>query len=140
MKCLYCGSEKVVKNGHRVCDRIHRVQCYRCNNCNKQFVENKNPLGNKKHSDETKYIALKFHHEGLSYKCLATVLGINSTSLILYWDMRDKELAKPMKKDDKKLQQLVAELRETCQKKLQETYKNMRYYKQFLKVLDKVFP
>jgi AcrR family transcriptional regulator len=35
MKCLYCQSEQLSKNGHR-----RGKQCYRCKECGKQFVEN----------------------------------------------------------------------------------------------------
>jgi AcrR family transcriptional regulator len=36
MKCIYCHSEQLSKNGHR-----RGKQCYRCKDCGKQFVETK---------------------------------------------------------------------------------------------------
>ncbi len=75
MKCKWCGSEKVVKNGHK---RDGRQQ-WLCRECGRQMVERPK---RKKMTEEEIKMAVKMRDEGMSYRAIARVMGYSLTAVI----------------------------------------------------------
>lgn len=75
MNCPRCASDKVVKNGHR-----NGKQSYLCQNCRRQFQENPE-LG---YSAEVKALCIKMSLNGMGFRAIERVTGINHNS-VLNW-------------------------------------------------------
>ena len=80
--CLYyvgkpkeeCASIKISKNGHH-----HGKQNYLCKSCGRQFVESYDPKG---YSDDVKQLCLKMYLNGMGFRGIERVTGINHNTII----------------------------------------------------------
>jgi transposase-like protein len=73
MSCPHCASAQVVKNGQR-----NGKQSYLCCNCRRQFRENPE-LG---YSAEVKALCVKMSLNGMGFRAIERVTGINHNSVI----------------------------------------------------------
>ncbi len=93
MKCVYCESEGVVKNGKdQASGQI--IQTYRCNECGRRFNERSGtPMSRLRTSSETKAthkdcaLAMKVRSEGLGIRATGRVLEKSPASIIT-WEKR----------------------------------------------------
>ena len=74
MKCPKCASIKISKNGHH-----HGKQNYVCKSCGRQFVESYDPKG---YSDDVKQLCLKMYLNGMGFRGIERVTGINHNTII----------------------------------------------------------
>jgi transposase-like protein len=74
MNCTYCKSDKVVKNGYR-----KGKQSYLCRSCHRQFRENPQPQS---YSAEVKELCVKMSLNGMGFRSIERVTGINHNSVI----------------------------------------------------------
>lgn len=74
MNCPHCGSGKVVKNGHR-----QGKQSYLCRGCERQFRENPSP---RSYSADVKDLCIKMSLNGMGFRGIERVTGINHNSVI----------------------------------------------------------
>ena len=83
MNCLYCQSERTVKNGAKTLKTGQRVQNYLCHECGRQFNERSGtPMAHLKTPVETVELAIKVRGEGLGLRATARVLGKSPGSII----------------------------------------------------------
>ncbi len=69
MKCVYCGSEKTVKNGKS----NQGKQRYLCKECGKIFVENPE---RRHYLDDLKKIAIRLYTDGVEIAVIASSLEV----------------------------------------------------------------
>ncbi|MDM7273048.1 MAG: IS1 family transposase [Sulfurihydrogenibium azorense] len=69
MKCVYCSSEKIVKNGKS----NQGKQRYLCKDCGKIFVDNPQ---RRHYSDELKKIAIRLYTDGVEIAVIARSLEV----------------------------------------------------------------
>ena len=74
MKCPKCESTQISKNGHR-----RGKQAYICKHCTRQFLESYSPQG---YSDEVKQLCLKMYVNGMGFRAIERVTGINHNTVI----------------------------------------------------------
>jgi transposase-like protein len=74
MKCPRCNSTQISKNGRR-----NGKQNYLCKQCNRQFLESYETKG---YSDDTKIICLRMHENGMGFREIERVTGINHNTII----------------------------------------------------------
>jgi transposase-like protein len=84
MKCVYCESEHVVKNGKdQASGQI--IQTYRCNECGRRFNERSStPMSRLRTSPETIALAMKVRSEGLGIRVTDRVLEKSPASIITW--------------------------------------------------------
>lgn len=88
MNCIYCQSERVVKNGTKRLKTEQVVQNYLCNACGRRFnARSGTPMARLRTPVETVEMALKVRGEGLGVRATARVLG-KSPSSITDWEER----------------------------------------------------
>ena len=82
MKCVYCESERVVKNGKdQACGQI--IQTYLCKDCRRRFNERSGtPMARLRTSAETIALAMKVRSEGLGIRATGRVLEKSGGSII----------------------------------------------------------
>jgi transposase-like protein len=87
MKCVYCESERVVKNGKDLA-RGQVIQTYRCNECGRRFNEHSGtPMARVRTAPEVISMAMKARSEGLGIRATGRVLGKSPASIIT-WEER----------------------------------------------------
>ncbi len=74
MICPECKSTQISKNG-----RHHGKQNYICRHCGRQFVESYTPKG---YSDDVKQLCLKMYLNGMGFRGIERVTGINHNTII----------------------------------------------------------
>ena len=74
MKCPRCESTQISKNGHH-----HGKQNYVCKHCGRQFVESYSRQG---YSDDAKQLCLKMYLNGMGFRGIERVTGINHNTII----------------------------------------------------------
>ena len=74
MKCPNCQSDKIRKNGHR-----RGKQNYHCKECDRQFIGKYTKRG---YSKETKKSCLKMYVNGLGFRAIERVTGVNHNTVI----------------------------------------------------------
>jgi|SRR5687767_7597887 len=75
-RCLYCGrEEQVIKAGSNQTGS----QRMRCKSCQRYFTPNPKPMG---HSPKLKAQAMQLCMEGLSFRAIGRLLGVNYQSVI----------------------------------------------------------
>lgn len=85
MKCPNCQSDKIRKNGHR-----RGKQNYHCKKCDRQFIEQYTKRG---YSREIKENCLKMYVNGLGFRAIERVTGVNHNSVIRW--VRKSAIALP---------------------------------------------
>lgn len=85
MDCPDCKSSKAVKNGHR-----QGKQSYLCRDCGRQFRKNPQFQG---YSAEVKDLCVKMSLNGMGFRDIERVMGINHNSVINW--VRQAEAAIP---------------------------------------------
>jgi transposase-like protein len=75
IKCIHCGSEKVVKNGKRKSG----VQCLLCRKCKKAFQQEYTSNGAK---PETKEMIIKMSLNGSGIRDISRVLKVSQGTVI----------------------------------------------------------
>ena len=85
MKCPNCQSTKIRKNGHR-----RGKQNYQCKECDRQFIEEYTSVG---YSSEIKENCLKMYVNGLGFRAIERVTGVNHNTVIRW--VRKSALALP---------------------------------------------
>jgi transposase-like protein len=88
VKCVYCASERVVKNGKgRANAQI--IQRYLCKECGKRFNERSGtPMARVRTAPEVISMAMSMRTEGLGIRATGRVLGKPSGSSIINWEKR----------------------------------------------------
>jgi transposase-like protein len=82
MKCVYCESEKVVKNGKNQSGG-KSIQRYLCRGCGRRSNERSGtPIANLQTPVETIALAMKARSEGLGIRATGRVLGVAANSVI----------------------------------------------------------
>jgi transposase-like protein len=76
MQCQHCQSNNTVKNGRR-----KGVQSYLCRTCGRQFRETHAQQG---YSIEVKDHCLKLYLNGLGFRAIERVTGVNHNTVILW--------------------------------------------------------
>jgi AcrR family transcriptional regulator len=74
IKCPYCHSESISKNGHR-----NNKQRYICKECGKQFLESYSPKG---YSEEVKQRCLDLYRGGMGFRAIEKKTGISHNTVI----------------------------------------------------------
>ena len=74
MKCPKCDSQRVVKNGRR-----RRKQCYKCQDCGRQFVEL--PI-EQSYPPEVRQLCLKMYLNGMGLRGIERVTEIHHTTVM----------------------------------------------------------
>lgn len=88
MKCVYCDSEQVVKNGTKTLKTTQVLQRYLCKECGRRFNERSGtPMAGLRTPVETVEMALKARNEGLGFRAAGRVVG-KSPSRITAWEER----------------------------------------------------
>lgn len=85
MKCPNCQSTKIRKNGHR-----RGKQNYQCKECDRQFIEKYTSVG---YSSEIKENCLKMYVNGLGFRAIERVTGVNHNTVIRW--VRKSAIALP---------------------------------------------
>lgn len=85
MNCLECGSPETSKNGHQ-----RAKQNYICKRCGRQFVESYSPKG---YSDDVKHLCLKMYLNGMGFRGIERVTGINHNTIINWVRQASLELS-----------------------------------------------
>jgi transposase-like protein len=82
MKCTYCKSERVVKNGkNQSVGKL--IQRYLCRECGRRSNERSGtPIAKLKTPVETISLAMKARSEGLGVRATGRVLGVAANSVI----------------------------------------------------------
>jgi transposase-like protein len=82
MKCIYCKSERVVKNGkNQSVGKL--IQRYLCRECGRRSNERSGtPIAKLKTPVETISLAMKARSEGLGVRATGRVLGVAANSVI----------------------------------------------------------
>jgi transposase-like protein len=85
MQCVYCESERVVKNRK---DQASGQITYRCNECGRRINERSGtPMARLRTAPETIALALKVRSEGLGIRATGRVLE-KSAAIIITWEKR----------------------------------------------------
>ncbi|MEM7553503.1 MAG: TetR family transcriptional regulator [Cyanobacteria bacterium P01_A01_bin.84] len=74
IKCPYCESERISKNGHR-----NNKQRYICKECGKQFLETYSPKG---YPEEVKQECLDLYRGGMGFRGIEKKTGISHNTVI----------------------------------------------------------
>jgi transposase-like protein len=74
MKCPRCNSTQISKNGRR-----NGKQNYFCKQCKRQFLEF---YASKGYSDDVKIICLRMHKNGMGFREIERVTGVNHNTII----------------------------------------------------------
>lgn len=74
MNCSKCQSNNIRKNGHR-----RGKQNYQCKDCGRQFVESHSSKG---YSPSVKKNCLKMYVNGLGFRAIERVTGVNHNTVI----------------------------------------------------------
>lgn len=87
MKCVYCQSERVVKNGKgQLSAQI--IQRYFSHECGRRFNERSGtPMERLRVAPEVISMAMKVRSEGLGFRAIGRVLDKSGGSII-YWEKR----------------------------------------------------
>ena len=85
MKCPNCACLKVSKNGQR-----RGKQNYICRNCSRQFIEFYSSQG---YSEEIKLHCLKLYVNGMGFRAIQRVTGINHNTVINWVKQAGSSLA-----------------------------------------------
>lgn len=85
MKCPDCTSTRVSKNGHR-----RGKQNYLCRDCGRQFIESYSPKG---YSEGTKAQCLTMYVNGMGFRAIERVTGVNHNTIINWVKGATKNLA-----------------------------------------------
>ena len=92
MKCPKCESTQISKNG-----RHHGNQNYICLHCGRQFVESYSPKG---YSDDVKQLRLKMYLNGMGFRGIERVTGINHNTIINWVRQAGKALPDAPESDE----------------------------------------
>lgn len=87
MNCVYCKSERIVKNGK---GQAHgqRIQTYRCKDCGRRFNERSGtPIARLRTAPEVIAMAMNVRREGLGIRATGRVLKKSAASIIT-WEQR----------------------------------------------------
>jgi WD40 repeat protein/transposase-like protein/transcriptional regulator with XRE-family HTH domain len=76
MTCPNCSSDRIGKNGH-----CYAKQRFICKDCRRQFVESYSSVG---YSPETRQLCLKMYLNGLGFRAIERVTGVNHNTIILW--------------------------------------------------------
>lgn len=88
MKCVYCQSEQVVKNGTKTLKSNQVLQRYLCQACGRRFNERSGtPMARLRTPIATVEMAIKARHEGLGVRATGRIVG-KSPSSITDWEER----------------------------------------------------
>jgi transposase-like protein len=88
MTCIYCESERVVKNGTKKLKTGQVIQNYLCRDCGRQFNERSGtPMARLRTELKTVEMALKVRGEGLGIRATGRVLD-KAPSSITKWEER----------------------------------------------------
>lgn len=88
MNCVYCESQRVVKNGSKKLKTGQVVQGYLCNECGRRFNERScTPMARLRTPVGKVEMAIKMRGEGLGIRATARVLA-KSPSSITGWEKR----------------------------------------------------
>jgi transposase-like protein len=82
MKCPRCSSTQISKNGRR-----NGKQNYLCKQCKRQFLESYESKG---YSDDVKIICLRMHENGMGFREIERVTGVNHNSIIQWAKQSDR--------------------------------------------------
>jgi AcrR family transcriptional regulator len=82
MKCPFCHSERLSKNGHK-----DGKQRYLCKDCGKQFPEAYNIKG---YSGEIRQKCLDLRDRGLSFRAIETQTGVSHNTIIQWIKQKNK--------------------------------------------------
>ena len=74
MKCPNCQSSKIRKNGH-----CRGKQNYHCQECDRQFINQYTARG---YSTEVKENCLKMYVNGLGFRAIERITGVNHNTVI----------------------------------------------------------
>jgi transposase-like protein len=87
MNCVYCQSERIVKNGKGQANG-QMIQTYRCNDCGRRFNERSGtPMAGLRTAPEVLSMAMKARSEGLGIRATGRVLEKSAASIIT-WEKR----------------------------------------------------
>jgi transposase-like protein len=90
MKCVYCNSERIVKNGKDQANG-QRIQTYRCKDCGRRFNERSGtPMARLRTAPEVISMAMNARSEGLGIRATGRVLKKSAASIIT-WEKRLSE-------------------------------------------------
>jgi transposase-like protein len=81
MQCPRCYSNQIFKNGRR-----KSRQCYKCKQCNRQFLEFYHPWS---YSNDIKQLCLQMHLNGMSLRKIQQETNIHHTT-VLSWVRKAK--------------------------------------------------
>jgi transposase-like protein len=84
MPCPHCQSKQTVKNGHR-----KGTQSYLCHNCGRQFRETHRQQG---YCADVKEHCLKLYLNGLGFRAIKRVTGVNHNTVINWVKQADQAL------------------------------------------------
>jgi len=74
MKCPTCNSDRISKNGHR-----SGKQSFICKDCRRQFLDSYTQVG---YPPEVKQLCIKMYLNGLGFRAIERITGINHNSVI----------------------------------------------------------
>lgn len=97
MKCPRCKSTQISKNGHH-----HGKQNYICKQCRRQFVEFYNSKG---YSNDVKRICLRMYVNGMGFRGIERVTGINH-NIVINW-VREAGLSLPDAPDSDEIPEIT---------------------------------
>lgn len=94
MNCVYCESERIVKNGKNQAGG-RTIQNYRCNECGRRFNERSGtPMARLRTSAEIIALAMKVRSEGMGLRATGRVLGKSGGSIINWEERLSNQLEK----------------------------------------------
>jgi hypothetical protein len=92
MKCPQCNSTQISKNGRR-----NGKQNYLCKQCKRQFLEFYETKG---YSDDVKMICLRMHENGMRFREIERLTGINHNTIIQWVKQSDNTTPESYASDD----------------------------------------
>lgn len=93
MNCIYCESEKVVKNGTTLLQTGQVVQKYLCNGCVRRFNERTGtPMSRLRTPVGIVEAALNARGEGLGVRAAGRVASISPSQIIVWEERMSKQL------------------------------------------------
>lgn len=82
MKCVYCQSDQVVKNGTKTLKSNQVLQRYLCKACSRRFNDRSGtPMARLRTPVTTVEMALKARHEGLGVRAAGLVVGTSPSTI-----------------------------------------------------------
>ena len=109
MKCPNCQSNKIRKNGHR-----RGKQNYHCKKCDRQFIDRYTARG---YSTEVQENCLKMYLNGLGFRAIERVTGVNHNTVIRW--VKKSAVALPNAPRVEEIPEIrqIDELRSLCRSK-----------------------